>query len=205
MPIFPLMRQDVIFALPVKADKVPAGPDWIHEVKQDGYRMMLIRERKDVRLITKGGLNWTQRFPWIVEAALELRQQQFMIDGETVVLGEDGIADFNALHSRKHDHEAQFYAFDILAGGGEGLRKLPLLERKDKLAALLASRVGGIHAATFERGEIGPDLFRHACRMGLEGLVSKHIERSYRGGRCTHWVKVKNRTHPAFRRVQDQF
>ena len=63
----------------------------------------------------------------------------------------------------------------------------------------------GIHLARFEEGEIGPELFRHACLMGLEGLVSKHRERAYRGGRCDHWVKVKNRKHPAFSRVADQF
>jgi bifunctional non-homologous end joining protein LigD len=77
--------------------------------------------------------------------------------------------------------------------------------RKQNLAQLLARRAEGIHAAPFELGEIGPDLFRHACLMGLEGLVSKHRERAYGAGRCTHWVKVKNPKHPAYRRVQDQF
>ena len=83
--------------------------------------------------------------------------------------------------------------------------KLPLSMRKTNLARLLARRVDGIHLADFEQCEIGPDLFRHACLMGLEGLVSKHRERAYRGGRCAHWVKVKNRAHPAFSRVADQF
>ncbi len=99
----------------------------------------------------------------------------------------------------------QFYAFDILVSETEDLRRLPLSMRKSNLARLLARRVDGIFLSDFERGEIGPDLFRHACLMGLEGLVSKHRESSYRGGRYDRWIKVKNRQHPAFSRVQDQF
>ncbi len=95
-----------------------------------------------------------------------------MLDGEAVVLGVDGVSDFNALHSRQHDHEVQFCAFDILAEGGDDLRKLPLSIRKASLERPLARRPEGIFAAPFEQGEIGPDLFRAACEMGLEGLVS---------------------------------
>ena len=76
---------------------------------------------------------------------------------------------------------------------------------KTKLARLLARRVDGIHLSDFEQGQIGPDLFRHACLMGLEGLVSKHRDSLYRAGRFRHWIKIKNRQHPAFARVQDQF
>jgi bifunctional non-homologous end joining protein LigD len=136
-----------------------------------------------VRLITRGGYNWTDRYPWIVEAACKIRQQQFVLDGEAVVLGVDGISDFNALHSRKYDDEVQFCAFDILALDGDDLRGLPLSLRKTNLARLLARRPDGIFVAPFERGEIGPDLFRAACRMGLEGLVSKRRDRPYQAGR----------------------
>jgi bifunctional non-homologous end joining protein LigD len=94
-----------------------------------------------------------------------------------VILCVDGVSDFNALHSRKHDHEVQLYAFDLLAVAGDGLRDLPLHQRKTKLERLLARRPDGITVAPFERGGIGPDLFRAACRMGLEGLVSKHRDR----------------------------
>jgi len=164
---------------------VPSGPDWLHEIKHDGYRMMLRRENDRVRLITKGGLDWTRRYPWIVESALKIRSNQFILDGETVVLGVDGMSDFQALHSRKHDHEAQFYAFDIQAGDGADYRPLPLSMRKTNLARLLARRSEGILLAPFEQGEIGPDLFRHACIMRLEGMVSKHAGRAYGAGRCT--------------------
>ena len=128
-----------------------------------------------------------------------------MIDDVAVLLGVDGVSDFDGLHSRKHDDEVQFYAFDMLVSEAEDLRKLPLTMRKTNLARLLARRVVGIFLSDFEQGEIGPDLFRHACLMALEGLVSKHRESPYRGGRFARWVKVKNRQHPAFRRIMDQF
>src|SRR6201985_3749676 len=83
------------FCLPTRGIKVPDRPEWIHEVKYDGYRLRLERDGDRVRLITKGGYNWTNRYPWIVEAAVKNRGQQFGIDGEAVVLGVDGVADFN--------------------------------------------------------------------------------------------------------------
>ena len=104
-----------------------------------------------------------------------------------VVLGVDGVADFNALHSRKHDHEVQLYAFDIMALDGEDLRALPPSMRKTNLARLLARR--GIFVAPFEAGEIGPDLFRAACGMGLEGLVSKPRDRPYQA-ECLFFVSA---------------
>lgn len=191
------------FCLPTKSTTVPHTPDWLHEVKYDGYRLRLERDGDRVRLITRGGYNWTDRYPWIVEAALKNRHKQFVIDGEAVVLGVDGIADFDALHSRKHEDEVQLYAFDILALDGEDLRSLPLSMRKTNLARLLTRRPDGIFVAPFEQGEIGPDLFRAACRIGLEGLVSKRRDRPYQAGRSKHWIKVKNRQHPAMSRVME--
>jgi ATP-dependent DNA ligase len=168
------------------------------------YRLRLERDGDRVRLITRGGYNWTDRYPWIVEAARKSRHRQFVIDGEAVVLGVDGISDFNDLHSRKHDDEVQLYAFDILALDGEDLRALPLSLRKPNLARLLA-RPDGIFVAPFEASEIGPDLFRAACAMGLEGLVSKRRDRPYQAGRSKHWIKVRNRKHPAMSRVMEAF
>jgi bifunctional non-homologous end joining protein LigD len=189
--------------VPTRGTEVPSGSDFIHEVKYDGYRLLVEREGDRVRLFSRNGTEWTKRYPWIVEAARKIRQQRFVLDGEAVVLGVDGIADFNALHSRQHDEEVQFCAFDILLQGGEDLRKLPLHLRKTSLARLLARRPEGIFVNPFERGEIGPELFLAACRMGLEGLVSKHRERPYQAGRSRHWIKVKNRKHPAIYRVMD--
>jgi ATP-dependent DNA ligase len=148
------------FCLPTRSDTVPTSPDWFHEIKYDGYRLRLERDGDRVRLITRGGYNWTDRYPWIVEAALKNRHRQFVIDGEAVVLGVDGVSDFDALHSGKHNDEVQLYALDVLALDGDDLRGLPLSMRKTNLARLLARRPDGIFVAPFEQGEIAPDLFR---------------------------------------------
>jgi bifunctional non-homologous end joining protein LigD len=149
------------FSLPTKANKVPTSPDWIHEIKYDGYRIMLIRDQDRVRLISSGGHDWVQHFPLIVAAALKLRQKQFVLDGEVVVLDKDGVSDFDALASRKHDNLAQFYAFDLLASDGEDFRPQALLLRKASLARLLKQRVDGIFIADYEQGG-GDVLFRSA-------------------------------------------
>ena len=158
-----------------------------------------------MRLITRGGYNWTDRYPWIVEAALKNRQPRFVIDGEAVILGVNGVSDFNALHSGRHNEEVQLCAFDILAEGGDDLRKLPLHLRKTSLERLLARRPEGIFVNPFEGGEIGPDLFEAASRMGLEGIVSKRRDRPHKAGRSKHWVKMKNRQHSAMSRVMEAF
>ncbi|TFV34637.1 DNA ligase [Bradyrhizobium frederickii] len=194
------MPKALEFCLPTAAKVVPDAPDWLHEVKYDGYRLRVERSGREVRLLTRNGHNWTSRFPWIVQAALKNREQQFVIDGEAVILGVDGVSDFNALHSRRHDEEVQLYAFDVLALGGEDLRPLPLSMRKSNLARLLRGRPEGMFVAPFEAGEIGPELFGAACRMGLEGLVSKRRDRRYVAGRTREWIKVKNRAHPAMSR-----
>jgi ATP-dependent DNA ligase len=128
-----------------------------------------------------------------------------VIDGEAVLLGVDGVSDFNGLHSRRHNDEVQLYAFDILVIDGDDLRKLPLHIRKNNLARLLARGPEGIFISEFEQGEIGPDLFRKACEFGLEGIVSKRRDSAYRAGRSPSWIKVKNRSHPAMERVKESF
>ena len=153
-----------------------------------------------MRLITRGGYNWTDRYPWIVESALKNRQKQFVIDGEAVILGVDGISDFDALHSGRHNDEVQLFAFDVLAMDGDDLRKLPLSMRKANLERLLARRPEGVFINPFEQGEIGPDLFWAACQMGLEGL---RRDRPYQAGRSKPWIKY--RQHPAMDRVMEAF
>ena len=193
------------FCIPIVGKVVPAGAEWFHEIKYDGYRLRVERDGDRVRLITRGGYDWTRRFPWIAEAALRNRRKQFVIDGEAVVLCLDGMPDFNALQSGKHNAEVQFCAFDVLALDGDDLRDLPLSMRKTNLERLLRGRPDGIFVNPFESGAIGPDLFRAVCNMGLEGLVSKRSDRPYLGGRSPHWIKVKNRTHPAMQRVKEAF
>jgi bifunctional non-homologous end joining protein LigD len=111
--------------LPTRGTKVPHTPDWLHEVKYDGYRLIVQRDGQRVRLFTRNGHDWTARYPLIVEAALKNRAGSIVIDGEAVLLAVDGISDFNGLHSHKHDDEVQFYAFDVLALGGDDLRTCP--------------------------------------------------------------------------------
>ena len=184
---------------------MPATDEWFHEIKYDGYRLRVERDGDRIRLITRGGYDWTRRFPWIAEAALRNRRKQFVIDGEAVILGVDGIADFNALHSGRQNDQVQLCAFDVLAVDGEDVRDLPLSMRKTNLERLLRGRPDGIFVNPFEIGIIEPDLFRAACDMGLEGLVSKRSDRPYRGGRSNDWIKVKNRQHQAFERVKESF
>jgi bifunctional non-homologous end joining protein LigD len=137
--------------IPTRGTKVPSGPDWIHEIKHDSYRLIVQREGKRVRLFTRNGHDWTDRYPLIVEAALKNRSTSFVIDGEAVLLGVDGVSDFDGLHSRKYDGEVQLYAFDCLALDGDDLRKLPLSLRKTNLARLLARRPDGIFVAPSSR------------------------------------------------------
>ncbi|MCA6104353.1 DNA ligase [Bradyrhizobium sp. WSM 4400] len=161
--------------IPSAGQAVPSGTAWLHEIKHDGYRLIVQRDGNRVRLFTRKGHDWSTRFPLIAEAALRNRCQRFVIDGEAMLLGIDVRSDFNGLHSRRHDNEVQLYAFDILALEGDDLRKLPLHLRKTNLARILARRIDGIFLSDFEQGEIGPDLYRQACLMGLEGLVSKRV------------------------------
>jgi bifunctional non-homologous end joining protein LigD len=169
----------------------------------DGYRLIVQRDGKRVRLFTRNGYDWSDRYPLIIEAALRIRSTSFVMDGEAVLLGVDGRSDFDGLHSRRHNDEVQFYAFDMLVDGGDDIRKLPLHLRKNSLARLLARRVDGIFLSDYEQGEIGPDLFRHACILGLEGLVSKRRDSTYRAGRSPHWVKVKDPKSAAMQRAKD--
>jgi bifunctional non-homologous end joining protein LigD len=189
--------------IPTRGTKVPDRDDWFHEVKHEGYRLMIQREGKRVRLWTRNGHDWSNRYPLIVQAALRHKAASFVMDGEAVLLGVDGISDFDAMHSRQHDDEVQFYAFDLLVANGEDLRSLPLHLRKNNLARMLARRIDGIMLNDYEQGGIGPDLFRHACLMGLEGLVSKRADSRYKGGRSPDWVKVKNPKSQAMNRAKD--
>ncbi|RQH16005.1 DNA ligase [Bradyrhizobium sp. RP6] len=193
------MQKRIEYCSPKAVTAAPAGPEWIHEIKLDGYRGLLERDDDNVRLRSKSGLDWTWRYPLIVEAALKLRAKRFVLDGEIVILTETGDADFDALHGNRRNSEAQLYAFDLLALDGDDLRELPLFERKDRLGRLLPDPTAAIFAAPFQPGELGPGLFKAACKAGLEGIVSKRRETRYRPRTCD-WRKIKNRAHPAYSR-----
>ncbi len=130
-----------------------------------------------MRLLSRNGTDWTKRYPWIAEAALKNRQKRFVIDGEAVILGVDGISDFNALHSRQHDHEVQLYAFDVLVMGGDDLRSLPLHMRKTNPEHLLARRPDGDHCGAHRAGR---DRARSipSCLPGGSGRAGFQASRS---------------------------
>ncbi len=139
--------------IPTRGTKVPSSKNWLHEIKHDGYRLIVQREGKRARLFTRHGYDWSDKYPLITEAALRMRSTTFVLDGEAMLLGVDGISDFDGLHSRKHNDAVQFYAFDMLVTDGDDIRNLPLTMRKTNLARLLARRVDGIFLSDFERGE----------------------------------------------------
>src|SRR5215216_4420323 len=95
--------------IPTHGTKVPSGPDWLHEIKHDGYRLIVQRDGNRVRLLTRRGYDWSERYPLITQAALRLTKTSFVIDGEAVVLGPDGISNFDAVHGRKRNEEVRLY------------------------------------------------------------------------------------------------
>jgi bifunctional non-homologous end joining protein LigD len=182
------------FVLPciaTRAYKVPSGPDWVHEIKHDGYRLQVRGEGEAVRLFTRRGYDWTGRFPAIAVTAMLLRARSFTLDGEAVVCGPDGVAIFDVLHRRSTITEAMLYAFDLLELDGEDLRSLPLGDREKRLARLVGRRTLGIVVSTHTADD-GATIYRLACAMGLEGIVSKRLSAPYRSGPSRDWIKVKN-------------
>jgi bifunctional non-homologous end joining protein LigD len=180
----------------------PSGRGWAHEIKHDGYRLIIRREGASLRLFTRRGYDRTARYPMIAAAAGQLRARSFTIDGEAVVCGSDGIAMFDALHSERRLSEAFLYAFDLIEMDGEDLRSKPFSARKVKLARLLAHDPGGIVINEHVEAD-GASVFAAACRMGLEGIVSKRIDAPYRSGRSRDWIKTKNPACPAMRRAAE--
>jgi ATP-dependent DNA ligase len=121
--------------IPTRAPKPPAGADWVHEIKHDGYRLQVRRVGDQVRLFTRRGYDWSGRYPAIAVTAMLLRAKSFTLDGEAVVCGPNGVAVFDALHRRGTVTEAMLYAFDLLELDGEDLRGMPLSDRKRRLAS----------------------------------------------------------------------
>jgi ATP-dependent DNA ligase len=182
--------------IPTRAAEPPTGPDWIHEIKHDGYRLIVRRDGDAVRLFTRRGYDWSDRYPAIARAAAKLRARSFTIDGEAAVCGPDGVAVFDALHRRGTVPEALLYAFDLVELDGIDYRSMPLAKRKERLTRLIDRRLVGIvmNDHTDAPGEL---VFDQACRMGLEGIVSKRLSAPYRSGRSRDWIKVKNPRGPA--------
>jgi bifunctional non-homologous end joining protein LigD len=177
--------------IPTRAAKPPTGPGWVHEIKHDGYRLIVRREGDSVRLFTRRGYDWSGRYPAIARAAARLRARSF-----TILCGPDGVAVFDALHRRGTVTEAMLFAFDLVELDGVDYRPLPLGERKKRLGRLVDRRLVGI--AMVDHTDVAGELvFEQACRMGLEGIVSKRLRASYQSGPSRHWLKIKKLDSPA--------
>ena len=164
---------------------------------------MVRREGTGVRCFTRGGYDWTERFPAIVDAAKRLRPPSFLIDGEVVICRPDGMSNFDALWFGLRAHEVTLAAFDLIELQADDLRNEPLGSRKQRLAKILA---GGADAITYNEhfDQDGPTVFAHACRLGLEGIVSKRLDASYRSGLVKAWLKSKNPLSEAVRRETEE-
>jgi bifunctional non-homologous end joining protein LigD len=181
---------------PLLVARPPAGPGWLHEVKHDGYRIIGLKQGERVTLWTRYGADFTNRLPRIAEAIRGLPAENALVDGEAVAFRPDGRSDFGALRTKAGGAEACLVAFDLLGLDGEDVRQRPLEERRDKLARLIAGVDGLLFSEAIE-GE-GAVVFAHACKLGLEGTVSKRAGSRYRSGASRSWLKSKN---PAFVRT----
>ena len=170
----------------------PQGEEWIHELKFDGYRVLCELKDGKVRIITRNGKDWTDRFGQVAEAIADLPAQEALLDGEVAVLLPNGTTSFQALQNALGggSENLVYFAFDILHLDGYDLRPVPLLQRKEALAALVSNREGTLRLSDHVQGA-GEEFYRHACDFALEGIISKRGDQPYRSGRGKDWVKVK--------------
>jgi bifunctional non-homologous end joining protein LigD len=189
--------------LPSPAKAPPSGPGWLHEINHDGFRILALRDSAGVRLITRAGNNFSGRFPFVATAVGKLPVRSCLIDGEAIVCDEKGLADFELIRGHGTAANAVHCAFDLLELDGRDLRRRPIEERKGLLTQLLrGSNASIVPNAHYE--EDGAIVFREACRLGCEGIVSKRLGSIYRRGRSPLWVKVKNPNAPAVTREREE-
>src|SRR6476469_4343822 len=176
---FPNEKLPLVFIKPCQPSKVarpPSGPLWVHEIKHDGYRLMLRRDGLRVRCFTRNGHDWVHRFPGIAYAASQIPSSSFLIDGEAVIARDDGTPDFHALRSQRRGHEAVLYVFDLIEHDGDDLRDLPLIKRKRRLAKLIGkAKRRAIQFVEHLKGD-GPTVFEHVWKLGF---VSKKLGAPY--------------------------
>jgi bifunctional non-homologous end joining protein LigD len=183
----------------------PKGDNWVHEIKFDGYRLQLHRDDKGIKAYTRRGHDWRDRFPTIISSLADIRTQSVILDGEVVVVTPEGDTDFSALESyvssKQKDrakHNVVFYAFDVLYLDGFDLRDVPLCGRKRVLRTLLERLDESLIKYSEELDEDGPEVYRSACKLELEGIVSKKRDGRYRSGRNENWVKLTCRHRDTF-------
>jgi bifunctional non-homologous end joining protein LigD len=189
--------------LPTKTDKLPSGDLWLHEIKHDGFRVIARKDGDRVRLYSRPGNDMTRRFPLIAEALVRLRSRSCIIDGEAVACDDNGVASFDLIRHHRHNDRAFLYAFDLIELNGDDMRRDPLQVRKATLRSMLAKASLGLRFNEHLEGD-GPTVFAHACKMGLEGIVSKRKDSAYRSGRSPDWLKMKNSDAPAVKREAEE-
>jgi bifunctional non-homologous end joining protein LigD len=175
---------------PALVNRPPAGADWLHEVKHDGFRILVRKLGERAKVWTRRGADFTDRFSTIAEAVGGLPVGRALIDGEAVVLRDDGRSDFQALMTKRGGAEASLIAFDLLRVEGVDLRLRPLEARRETLMWL----VDGVSGIVFSEALAaeGAVVFAKACERGLEGIVSKREGSFYRSGKSGNWLKTKN-------------
>jgi bifunctional non-homologous end joining protein LigD len=181
--------------LPSPADKPPSGADWIHEIKHDGFRLMARRDPVGIRLITRGDHDWAARYPLVVEAVNHLKVRSCLIDGEVVCCDEKGVAAFQLVRHRRNEPRAFLYAFALLVLDGRDLRREAIEVRKATLASILRKSRPGVRLNEHLQHPEGAVVFQHACKMGLEGIVSKRLGSRYRSGRSRTGSSSRIRQH----------
>jgi bifunctional non-homologous end joining protein LigD len=175
--------------IPSPADKPPSGPDWVQEIKHDGYRLMARRDPVGIRLLTRNGHDWAPRYPLIIEAVNALKVRSCLIDGEAVACDDNGLAVFERLRPKPAGRHVFLYAFDLLELDGADLRREPFGTRKATLASLLRASLPGLRLNEYLTHP-GDVVFRHACKMGLEGIVSNGRTFRYRSD-AGAWVCLR--------------
>jgi bifunctional non-homologous end joining protein LigD len=176
---------------------------WLHEIKHDGFRVIARKDGAKVRLYSRPGNDLTYRFPLIVETLARLRPRSCIIDGEAVACDDNGMTSFDRIRYRHHDASVFLYAFDLIELNGDDLRRDPLEVRKATLANILATVDRGIWFNDHIEDD-GPTVFKHACKLGLEGIVSKRKDSPYRSGRSPDWLKSKNPACAAVKRGEEE-
>ena len=178
--------------LATAVDVPPDGPDWLHEIKFDGYRLLLFKHGPQVRLMTRNGHDWTSRFPALAKAAGQLTDHDVVLDGELIAQREDGVSSFALLQQALSEQRTAgliYYAFDLLQYDGWDLRPCRLADRKGLLQGV-SDWGGWIRYSDHHQGQ-GAAMRRQACAMGLEGVIAKQQDAPYRAERGRTWLKLK--------------
>jgi DNA ligase D-like protein (predicted ligase) len=175
------------------ADQPPEGPDWLHEIKFDGYRMHARLDRGAVRLLTRTGLNWTHKYSGIASAVASLPARQAYLDGELCGIRPDGTTSFSLIQNASDTGNGEalvFFLFDLLHLDGEAISPQPLKERKERLRAILSEARPPLQFSDHQIGR-GRAFYEQACGLKLEGIISKQADAPYAPGNRGLWLKVK--------------